>query len=98
MDATKSTTLLPSLPRGPVRHIVWPPSCLFPVILGDWQVIRGGCILAGYDAEEFWRALVVTERIRVPDSYSAILALRHKLETEFYALPVTAPDARPAAK
>ena len=88
--------LLPSLQRGPVRHIVWPPSCMFPVICGDWRLTPDGRILAGYDAEEFWRALVVTERIRVPDSYSAILALRHKLETEFYALPVTAPDARAA--
>jgi len=95
--AAANPVLLPARERAHVRHIIWPLGCRFPLISGDWQLYPDGRILAGYDADEFWRALVVAERVRVPDSYVAILTLKHKVETEFYALAVTAPDARQAA-
>lgn len=97
MEVNQRVILLPTLARGRVRHIVWPPGCTFPVVSGDVQAWAGGGTCAGYDAAEFWRALVVTGRLMPPDSYTAVLVLRRKVETEFYALPVTAPDARGCA-
>ena len=55
------TLLLPNLTRGLVRRIRWPVDSTVPVVAGDSRVLADGRIEAGYDVDEFWRALVLAD-------------------------------------
>ena len=56
------TLLLPMLLRGPVRRIRWRADSPMPVVAGDWTLLADGRLEAGYDADEFMRALTAYAR------------------------------------
>jgi hypothetical protein len=53
--------ILPNLHRGPRRFIRWAGENA-PVVCGDWKRKPDGTVTAGYDRDEFIRALALIAR------------------------------------